>query len=210
MSELFSLETIEQLARDYGYWAVFFGISLENAGVPLPGETITLVGGFLAGSGELNYGLVLASAIGGAILGDNFGYWLGVWGGWPLLKQVGRLFRISDDRLLDLKGQFARNAPRAVFFGRFATLLRIFAGPLAGIVEMPYPKFFAYNAAGAILWATTMVSLAFFVGRVVPLAELVSHVAKFGIAALLLFVAAVAVPHFFKMQIEKPSEEAGS
>ncbi|MGL6137266.1 MAG: DedA family protein, partial [Planktothrix sp.] len=49
--EFVSLETIREIAHQYGYWAVFVGITLENAGIPLPGETITLVGGFLAGSG---------------------------------------------------------------------------------------------------------------------------------------------------------------
>jgi membrane protein DedA with SNARE-associated domain len=47
--ELISLETLEDLARTYGYWAVFLGIMLENLGIPLPGEAIVLVGGFLAG-----------------------------------------------------------------------------------------------------------------------------------------------------------------
>jgi membrane protein DedA with SNARE-associated domain len=51
--DLFSLETLTQLAQQYGYWTVFLGILLENAGVPLPGETLTLVGGFLAGNGDL-------------------------------------------------------------------------------------------------------------------------------------------------------------
>jgi len=53
--ELVSLETIEKLAHEYGYWVIFLGILLENTGIPLPGETITLVGGFLAGNGSLNY-----------------------------------------------------------------------------------------------------------------------------------------------------------
>ncbi len=75
--ELLSLENIEEIAHQYGYWAVFVGITLENTGIPIPGETITIVGGFLAGSGDLNYWLVLVSAITGAVLGDNFGYWLG-------------------------------------------------------------------------------------------------------------------------------------
>jgi membrane protein DedA with SNARE-associated domain len=61
--EFLSLETIQSLASQYGYLAVFVGILLENLGIPLPGETITIVGGFLAGSGELNYWLVLASAV---------------------------------------------------------------------------------------------------------------------------------------------------
>ena len=60
--EFLSLETIQALASQYGYLAVFVGILLENLGIPLPGETITIVGGFLAGSGELNYWLVLGSA----------------------------------------------------------------------------------------------------------------------------------------------------
>jgi hypothetical protein len=59
--EFLSLETIQEIARQYGYWAVFFGIALESLGIPLPGETITLVGGFLAGSGELNYWQVLGT-----------------------------------------------------------------------------------------------------------------------------------------------------
>lgn len=44
--ELLSVERLQDLASEYGYWAIFFGIALENMGIPLPGETITLVGGF--------------------------------------------------------------------------------------------------------------------------------------------------------------------
>lgn len=198
MSEAISLEAIEEIARQYGYWAVFFGISLENAGVPLPGETITLVGGFLAGEGELDYWLVLGCAFGGAILGDNFGYWVGKWGGWPLLLRIGTLFRISEDQLQKIRTDFSQNAAKAVFLGRFVALLRIFAGPLAGIAEMPYGKFFICNAAGAAVWASVMVSLSFFVGRLIPLEQLVSSVAQFSIGALLLLVLAIAVPRLLE------------
>jgi membrane protein DedA with SNARE-associated domain len=53
--ELLSLDNIQEIARQYGYWAVFIGITLENVEIPLPEETITIVGGVLAGSGDLNY-----------------------------------------------------------------------------------------------------------------------------------------------------------
>jgi membrane protein DedA with SNARE-associated domain len=61
--EFFSLDTLQELARLYGYWAVFVGIAIENMGIPFPGETIVIVGGFLAGSGELNYWGFLGTAI---------------------------------------------------------------------------------------------------------------------------------------------------
>jgi membrane protein DedA with SNARE-associated domain len=93
--ELISLENIQEIAHDYGYWAIFLGILLENLGIPLPGETVTLVGGFLAGSDELNYWLVLGDAVTGAVVGSTCGYWIGRLGGWPFLLQVGKLFRIS-------------------------------------------------------------------------------------------------------------------
>jgi membrane protein DedA with SNARE-associated domain len=114
--ELLSLDNIQELARHYGYWAVFVGIALENTGIPIPGETITIVGGFLAGSGELNYWIVLVSAIAGAVFGDNLGYWLGRIGGWSLLLQIGGFFKIQEKQLEKARKQFLQNAPRAVFF----------------------------------------------------------------------------------------------
>ncbi len=200
MSEAISLEAIEDIARQYGYWAVFFGISLENAGLPLPGETLTLVGGFLAGEGELDYWIVLLCATGGAILGDNFGYWIGKWGGFPLMLRIGKLLRVPEGQLYRLRDEFSKNAAKAVFLGRFVALLRIFAGPLAGISDMPYGKFFLCNAAGATVWASVMVSLSFFVGRLVPLEKLVSGVATFSLGALLLLVLAIAIPRLLELR----------
>jgi membrane protein DedA with SNARE-associated domain len=186
--ELFSLETIQELAQQYGYWTVFLGIMLENTGVPLPGETITIVGGFLAGSGELDYWFVLGSAIAGAVIGDNFGYWIGFYGGWALLVRLSKVFRIPEERLLEVREQFSLNAAKAVFLGRFVALLRIFAGPLAGIVGMPYPKFILYNLAGAGLWASVTVSLAYFAGKLVPLEQLIAWAAQFAFVALAIVV----------------------
>jgi membrane protein DedA with SNARE-associated domain len=192
--ELFSLENIQEFAQSYGYWAIFLGILLENLGIPLPGETVTLVGGFLAGSDELNYWLVLGDAVTGAVIGGTCGYWIGRVGGWPFLLQVGKIFRISETRLLKIKDQFSENATKAVFFGRFFALLRIFASPLAGIAEMSFGKFLVYNLAGASAWAGVMVTLAFFAGRIVSLEQLVAWVSQFAVLALLILVTVIVVP----------------
>lgn len=192
--ELFDLNTLQELARLYGYWAVFVGIAIENMGIPLPGETITIVGGFLAGSGELNYWWVLGSATAGAVLGDNFGYWIGRIGGWQLLLKIGKIFRLEEEQLAEAKERYSKNAVQAVFFGRFITLLRIFAGPLAGITQMPYRQFLLCNFGGAAVWATTIVTLSFFLGSVVPLEQIVGWVTQAGIAALVLVIAVLLAP----------------
>jgi len=201
--EFFSLEQIKELALNYGYWAVFIGIALENTGVPLPGETITVVGGFLAGSGELNYWLVLFSSISGAIVGDNCGYWLGRIGGWSLFIKIGRIFRLKESDLAIAKAKFNENSGKAIFFGRFVTLLRIFAGPIAGITEMPYGKFLFFNLTGAAVWASVIVTLSYFVGKILPLSELVSIISKFGFASLLIVIAIIAISVTIKSRKNK-------
>lgn len=183
------LDSWKALLSHYGYGLIFVGVLLENTGLPLPGETITLTGGFLAGNQELDYWRVLASAILGAILGDNLGYWLGIWGGWPLLMRVGRLFQISEAQLEQARDRFRRNAGKAVLLGRFLTLLRILAGPLAGISGMPYFHFLLFNILGAAAWGTTMVTLAFFWGQFVPLEQLITHIGQIALLGLLGVVA---------------------
>ena len=203
--DFISLETLQEFAHHYGYWAVFGAILLENLGLPLPGETVTVVGGFLAGSGELNYWLVLSSAILGAVIGGTCGYWIGRYAGWPFMLRLGRFFRIPEERLVKVKDQFTQNAAKAVFFGRFIALLRIFAGPLAGIAEMSYGEFLLYNLAGATVWATVMLTLAFFVGRIVPLEQLVGGLAQFGLVALFVVIAWIVVPLWLEARQVKRS-----
>ena len=194
IAEAINLDTIQAIIEQYGYWSVFFGIALENAGLPLPGETITLVGGFLAGSGDLQYVGVLSCAVSGAIIGDSCGYWLGRWGGWNFLSRFGKLLRISEEKLEATRDRFANNAGKAVFFGRFVALLRIFAGPLAGIVGMPYWKFFIFNASGALVWGSVIVTLAFTTGELVSLETLMGWVSNLGIAVAIVVIGAIALP----------------
>ncbi len=200
-----SLETIQAFARDYGYWTILVGIMLENMGIPLPGETIVIVGGFLSGSGEMRFLGVLGCAILGAAIGDNFGYWLGRLGGWPLLLWIGSLFKIQPLQLEELRQRFSYNAPRAVFLGRFIALLRIFAGPLAGIVQMPYGQFLLCNIAGAGLWAGVMVTLAYFAGRLITLDTLVAWVGQFSLVALAVVGAWIGIAIWRHRKVAQPS-----
>lgn len=200
-----STEKIEGFAQHYGYWAVFLGILLENIGIPIPGETVTLAGGFLAGNDQLSYWLVLGNAVLGATLGGNVGYWVGRYGGWPLLLGIGRLVRVEETRLVALRDQFSENATKAVFLGRFVALLRIFASPLAGIAQMPYLKFLLYNTLGALAWAVVMVSLSYFAGQFIPLDKLVTWASQFALLTLLIVLAWLIIP--FWLEARKAKQE---
>jgi membrane protein DedA with SNARE-associated domain len=192
--DFISVETIQEIAKQYGYVAVFLGILLENLGLPIPGETVTIVGGFLAGSDQLTYWGVLGCAALGATLGGNLGYGLGRWGGWALLVRVSQFFRVPEAQVENLRTQFSQNAAKAVFIGRFLALFRVFASPLAGITEMPFLQFTLYNTLGAVTWASVMVSLAYFVGQLVPLEKLLSLASQFSAVALLITVAVIGIP----------------
>ncbi len=207
MGELISIEFVQDIAREYGYWAVFFGVLLENMGVPLPGETVTLVGGFLAGSDELNVWYVLGAATVGAILGDSGGYLLGYYGGWPLLVRIGKFLKVPETALVGLRDRFSQNADKAVLFGRFVTLLRVFAGPLAGITRMPYPKFLLCNAIGAATWASVMVSLTYFLGQLVPLPVIMKWTTQFAGVALVAIVGAIATAWWLESRRETKAME---
>ena len=199
--EFFSLETIQAWTQQYGYWIVFFGIMLENAGIPLPGETITLVGGFLAGNGEMQYPLVLLSAVSGAIIGDSAGYWLGRWGGLPALEKIGKLFRMPTEEIAIAREKFRGSSDRAVFFGRFIAILRIFAGPMAGLTGMPYSRFLFFNSTGALVWGLATTGLAYYAGTLIPIEMLVTNVIRFSFIVLgvvLLWLASPTVYRWLK------------
>ena len=188
---------LQDLLQQWGYGVIFLAMLLENAGVPLPGETVTLLGGYAAGSGQINVLGVMAAAASGAMLGDNVGYWVGRRAGWGLILRVGRLLRQSPEQLERLRDQFLRHANASVLMGRFVAVLRVVAGPMAGAVGMPYRRFFLCNSIGALLWAGTMVSLAWLGGRWIPFSQMVGGVINFGLGALLLITVIVLLPKLF-------------
>jgi undecaprenyl-diphosphatase len=148
----------------YGYWVVFFGVMLENAGIPLPGETILLAASFFAYQGHFSIFAVIVVAFIGAILGDNTGYWIGRRGGRPLLERYGRHLFLNEERLIGLENFFTRHGSKAVFFARFVTGFRVFTALFAGASRMHWPTFFLYNAAGALTWSTVIGSVGYLFG----------------------------------------------
>jgi membrane protein DedA with SNARE-associated domain len=160
------LDLMRNAVVQYGYWAVGVALLLENAGVPVPGETILLLASFLAYSQhELQLPWIIAVATIAATLGDNLGFALGHYGGRPLLGRYRSIFRIQDKTLARGESLFARYGAVTVFFARFVFGMRIIAGPMAGVLRMPWRKFLTFNFLGATLWVTVVSGAGYLFGQ---------------------------------------------
>jgi membrane protein DedA with SNARE-associated domain len=145
----------QQLLGQYGYAVIFGVVMLESAGIPMPGETILVSAAIYAGTRHaLDIRWVIAAAAGGAILGDNIGFWVGREFGEPLLAKCGHLIGLDIRKRRLGRYLFARYGGLIVFFGRFVALLRAFAALLAGANGLAPWRFFVFNVAGGIVWAT--------------------------------------------------------
>jgi len=147
------------------YLVVGLVIGIESIGVPLPGETTLVAAALLASQHHLRIEFVILAAATGAIIGDSIGYFVGRKAGRRLFERLGRRFHhFSEDRIARAEKYFHKYGVWTVFFGRFVALLRIFAGPMAGMLRMHYPRFLAANAAGGIAWSVTIGVVAYKVG----------------------------------------------
>ena len=149
------------------YLVVGLVVGVESMGIPLPGEITLVSAALLASTGVTDPWLVGLAASIGAIAGDSVGYAAGRRGGRALLVGLGRRFprHFGPSHLARAERVFERHGVWAVFFGRFVALLRILAGPLAGALRVPYPKFLLANATGGIVWSYGTTFVIYFAGQ---------------------------------------------
>jgi membrane protein DedA with SNARE-associated domain len=159
------LDLLKGHMAHHGYLTVGVALLLENAGLPVPGETILLLASFLAYSEHrLSLPLIILTGIIAATLGDNIGFTIGHYGGRPLLMRYQHWFRISDNVVARGEGLMKSYGPPIIFVARFIFGLRVVAGPLAGVLGMHWAQFALYNFLGAALWVTVIASAGYFFG----------------------------------------------
>jgi membrane protein DedA with SNARE-associated domain len=162
----FFASNLDSLLATYGYLAVFVFVGVESIGVPVPGETMLVTAAIYAGTtGRLSIFWVIVASSAGAIVGDNIGYVIGRTGGYRLVKRYGRYIGLEEDRLRLGQYLFGKHGSKVVFFGRFVSVLRIFAAFLAGVNQMHWRRFLIFNAAGGIVWSTIYGVAAFLLGK---------------------------------------------
>jgi membrane protein DedA with SNARE-associated domain len=158
------LHSLEPTLNQYGYLAVAALVMLEDFGVPVPGETVLILGAVYAGAGRLNVWLVGLIGFLAAITGDNIGFAIGHFGGRPLLERYGRYILLTPERIDKTTDFFERHGGKIIIVARFIEGLRQANGIIAGISGLHWLKFVIFNAIGAALWVATWVSIGYFSG----------------------------------------------
>jgi membrane protein DedA with SNARE-associated domain len=173
----------------HGLPVLFAAVAIESFGVPVPGETALIAFGVLASQGHYSIVVVIAVAAAGAIIGDNLGYWLiGRRGGRALLERWPWLERRTERVIPRTEAFIERYGGRAVFFGRFVSVLRETIAWVAGLARMPWGRFLFWNAFGGVVWAAAVGVISYYGGK-----ALADSISRYGLYAAVGIVLAVVL-----------------
>jgi membrane protein DedA with SNARE-associated domain len=188
------LASIAPILDHYGYLAVGGLVLVEDFGVPAPGETVLIAASVYAGAGRLSVVGVGLIALLAAVVGDNIGYAIGYFGGHALVLRFGRYVLLTAERMEKAERFFARHGGKIVVVARFIEGLRQLNGIIAGIAEMPWPRFLLFNTIGAALWVGTWTSVGYLAGdHIQTIYDLVTRYSLYALIAAALVVAALVV-----------------
>jgi len=135
-----------------GYGGIVLLMAIESACIPLPSEIIMPFAGFLVFKGELLLWAVALAGATGCVLGSIPAYYLGMFGGRPLVEKYGKWILISHHDLQLADSWFARHGEITIFIGRLLPVMRTFIAFPAGIARMPMGRFITYTFAGSLIW----------------------------------------------------------
>ena len=204
------INNLEHLLLLIGLPLVFFGVGIESMGIPIPGETVLVIAAVEAGRGRLVPWEVALAAWSGAVIGDNIGYALG--------HHFGeRFWTLPGIRLVTDAGHVAhaerffskRRGWFVVFVARFIAVLRIFAGPIAGITRMHWRAFLIANALGAAIWVAAVMTVGLLVGSNLHRAVSIVEQAGYAGFAVILLIVIAAVGLWFLRQRKRDAQDAG-
>lgn len=167
------MEHLQSIIIGLGYAGVGGAVFAESGlffGAFLPGDSLLFTVGLLASQGSFNIWILWSIVVVMAILGDNVGYMFG--------KMVGPKIFTKEDSLLFRKSHvvsasefYQKHGKKAIVLARFVPIIRTFAPIIAGVAEMNYKIFFAFNVIGAFIWATLLLFAGYSVGRYIPGAD---------------------------------------
>jgi membrane protein DedA with SNARE-associated domain len=156
-------QILEKIAH-YGYPGLFAALVLGIAGLPIPDETLLVFCGYLVARGSMHPLLTWTTAVLGSMSGITVSYWIGRLAGYEAVHRFGRYVHLTEDRLLRVHQWFDRIGHWLLTIGYYIPGVRHFTALVAGMSGMSYRSFAAFAYSGALLWATTFLSIGYVLG----------------------------------------------
>lgn len=201
------LQFFTNLFLDHGYLVVFIGAAVDNFGLPASGDVVLFAGGWLSNIERAALGAIMLFGGLGALVSDNTMYWIGRFGGRPL---INRLFRfrllawlLDEKHIGRAERYFAKHGGKTVFAGRFGPGLRSTTPLFAGMSRMKYYKFLPYNLAAVIVWAIAYAAVGYFFGQYWSHLLEVARSVGFGVVAVVVLALGSYV-YYRRRQRHKP------
>ena len=164
-------QTLAALAGEYGAWlyALLFVVIFAETGLVvfpfLPGDSLLFISGTVVAAASLNVHVLVATLAIAAILGDSLNYAIGRYIGPKVFSRPDSRW-IRQDHLRRTKAFYDRYGGVTIIIGRFVPIIRTFAPFLAGVAQMSYPRFLAYNVVGGLAWISTLVYAGYLFGNI--------------------------------------------
>lgn len=150
--------------EEWGYLAMFIAMVLENANIPIPSEIVLGFAGYLVAKGvfTLNMAIIVGTLAG--IVGSVLSYWMGEYGGRPLLLKYGKYIFFNEHKFKMAENLFEKYGGAAVFIGRLLPGVRTFISFPAGVAKYPMGRFVLWTVLGTIPWTILLVWLGSVLG----------------------------------------------
>lgn len=194
------------LTLQYGslIYLILFGVFFAETGLVvtpfLPGDSLLLTAGVLAGGSHLDFAYVWAVCTAGAILGDASNYWIGRLAGKRIIES-GRF--VKRDYVERTSGFFERHGGKTVTIARFFPIVRTFAPFMAGVGGMHFPRFLRFSVIGTLAWITLFAGAGYLFGQI----AVVRDNLEWGVMFVLSLSLIPAVYHWQQRRKEARAEE---
>jgi membrane protein DedA with SNARE-associated domain/membrane-associated phospholipid phosphatase len=162
---------LEDISNTLGAWTYLlvgvFAFAETGAfvGLVVPGETVMLLGGAVAGQGAIDIYILIGIAWFAAWAGDTTSFFVGRRLGRDFVLRHGPRFGLGHERFEQVEDYFSRHGGKTIFIGRFISLVRALAPFIAGSSGMRYRAFVPYSILGTGIWASAHILIGYFFSR---------------------------------------------
>ncbi|OGY64801.1 MAG: hypothetical protein A3J53_02880 [Candidatus Harrisonbacteria bacterium RIFCSPHIGHO2_02_FULL_40_20] len=147
-----------------GYAGIVVLMALESMVAPVPSEAVMPFAGMLWFSGQMSFWLIILFSTLGSIIGSLISYYMGLYGGRPLITKYGKYLLLNEHDLVITERFFERFGDKTIFISRFVPVVRHLISIPAGTGKMNLVKFIFYTTLGAGLWNAILTYLGYYLG----------------------------------------------